>query len=257
MILLLNKIYKAINMTTKIYEKISKIYDKLMDAEFYDEYLQLIKEQITEEYIVNDAILDIACGSGILLSNLNFDYKAGIDLSDNFLRQAEDRLNGDDFSLLNADMKNFQLDREFDLILCTSNTINYLLTEKDLRDFFETVKIHMVKEGIFIFDLNTLYYYQNMRNNIKKFEEEKFVVFWENEFELDRGKITINLFEKQEDGNYLRFMEEHLQRGYSIELLKKIIIETFEYCKIEIIKSKFAKNTKKNPYKLYFKIKKQ
>ena len=48
-----------------------------------------------------------------------------------------------------------KLNTKFNIILCTFDSINYLINKNELLKFFKNVKIHLNINGYFLFDINT------------------------------------------------------------------------------------------------------
>ena len=58
--------------------------------------------------------------------------------------------------LLEGDIGDFWLGERFDVVLCVFDTLNHLLTFEAWQSMFEAVYDHLVDDGLFIFDVNTL-----------------------------------------------------------------------------------------------------
>lgn len=97
------------------------------------------------------AWLDVACGTGRHLSFLRRSYEvAGIDVSPEMLRVARRRLPG--VQLVLADMRDFDLDEEFDVVSCLFSAIAHLETERDLEKAFANFARHLKPAGVVIIE---------------------------------------------------------------------------------------------------------
>ena len=98
--------------------------------------------------------LDIACGTGrITLRLAEIGLKCtGIDTSDPMLKIAKEkgRNHGFDITYLNVDMRNFNLNKKFDLLTMAGNSFQALLTEKDQFDCLSSIASHMHDKSLFI-----------------------------------------------------------------------------------------------------------
>ena len=58
--------------------------------------------------------------------------------------------------LLQGDIGDFWLDERFDVVICVFDTVNHLLSFEAWRSMFDAVYDHLVDDGLFIFDVNTV-----------------------------------------------------------------------------------------------------
>ena len=66
-------------------------------------------------------------------------------------------------------MTNFDLKQKFDVVLCNYNSICHLLNWADWVNFFEMANNHLDKDGIFIFDINTIFEFENITREFAQF----------------------------------------------------------------------------------------
>jgi ubiquinone/menaquinone biosynthesis C-methylase UbiE len=136
-------------------------YDSL--APFYDTVIG--KNDSSKNFLLNTAkkylkpgskILELGCGTAENLTVFENDYKlTGIDISEGMLREAEKKI--PDAKFVQADIAAFNIKEKFDFIFCMYDTINHLENLKSWSSLFRCAKKHLNKDGIFIFDFNTLY----------------------------------------------------------------------------------------------------
>lgn len=98
------------------------------------------------------SLLDVACGTGAHLAKLVDSYDvSGVDLDPGMLAQAERRL-PPDTPLVQADMRNFSLGRQFDAVICLFSSIGYMASTDDLRDAIRNMAEHLHAGGVLILD---------------------------------------------------------------------------------------------------------
>ena len=101
------------------------------------------------------SILELGCGTGSILAQLTeFPALTGIDRSSEMLAVASQKVPS--ARLLCADIQEFWLEERFDVVVCVFDTLNHLLTFEAWRSMFDTVYDHLVEDGLFIFDVNTV-----------------------------------------------------------------------------------------------------
>ncbi len=172
----------------------------------------------------------MACGTGNLsyyLAKSGYNLTC-FDLSNDMLSMAYNKLgNFKNVKILNQNMIDFNINKEFDAIISICDSINYILDEKDLLQTFNNVRRHLSKDGIFIFDINSHYKLKHIIGNNTFIEEGEDVYYiWQNFFS-GQGKYSRILhyffFTKDVDGKYIRFEEEHMERAYYIEEILQLL----------------------------------
>ena len=107
--------------------------------------------------------LDVACGCGTALAAFakNGIEAVGVDASAAMLSEAIATTIGHEkpVPLYHQDMRRLDLVDEgpFDLITCMYDSVNYLLTERELGQMFARVDELLQPHGYFIFDIATIY----------------------------------------------------------------------------------------------------
>ena len=218
-----------------VYSAFAEIYDQVMRDVDYDSWAQYILTLCKRFDIKVQKILELACGTGSLALRLakNRYEVVGIDFSEQMLKQARKKFKqeGLDISLYRGAMESFsplKLDRDFDLIACLYDSLNYLLEEDKIMQCFEKSFAHIRPGGAFIFDVTTEY---NLLHNFagytfaENFEDSSYI--WENEYNLET-KICISkvsLFLKKR-GYFEKHVEMHSQRVYSNADLMRMLGET-------------------------------
>lgn len=105
------------------------------------------------------AVLDLACGTGLMSTRLADVAKevVGVDASDAMLAVARRESARPGVTFVTGDMRDFDLGRQFDAVVCASNSMNYVADRSELRRTFMAVARHLRPGGVFAFDTITEY----------------------------------------------------------------------------------------------------
>jgi SAM-dependent methyltransferase len=127
------------------------LYDALLPAGGHVSfYTEVTRQQ-------GGAVLELACGTGLLTIPLssNGPTVVGLDRSRAMLQVAKRRASaaGAPVTLLQGDMRDFALRREFALIIVARNSLLHLLSTEDLIAAFTAIRRHLAPEGVFAFDI--------------------------------------------------------------------------------------------------------
>ena len=221
----------------KNYENLSSIYDLFMDDYDYKKIIDRFEPFLIKANVKN--VLDLACGTGNVSRELyERSYNVtGIDLSEEMLMRAQEKALELNYKIkfLNSDMRSFSIKSKFDAVISLTDGFNYLLTEEDINKTLTNIYNHLEDEGLLIFDMSTIYKFREIIGNTTFAEnDEESSYIWENYFnEKDNIlEFDITIFEKINNENiFKRTMESHTQRGYSIEVIEKLLKES----KFEIV----------------------
>jgi hypothetical protein len=95
--------------------------------------------------------------------------------------------------------------------------------EDELSKVFSLVKNYLNPGGIFVFDINTPYKYEQVLSNNTFVHDENDVFYvWQNFFDGEYCDFLIDFFVKK-DNSYSRFTEEHTQRCHTFKEMLEII----------------------------------
>lgn len=232
------------------YGDFASVYDTFMDETPYEDWCQFVEEVITEYGISKpgekdaevlsserNLVLDLGCGTGTLtemLAEKGYDM-VGIDLSQDMLAIAmEKKAKAESGTLyLCQDMRELELYSTVGTVISVCDSVNYLLEEEDVLTTFKLVNNYLYPGGIFLFDFNTVYKYEQVIGDTTIAENREDCSFiWENfydpEEQLNEYDLTIfvkDLGSDEEDPNFKRFQETHVQRGYTLEQMTRLIKE--------------------------------
>ena len=168
--------------------------------------------------------LDLCCGTGSLLRLVKRGgYDAtGVDRSRHQIRLARRNVPGARFVV--QDVRRLSLPRNFDVITCMFDSLNYLTTSLDLLKAFRGARRHLAPDGIFAFDMNTFEGLEDSwrRTSVKR--EPDLTLIVENTFDAKRalGHCLITGFIRTKTG-YRRFQEDHVERGYRAREIERLL----------------------------------
>ena len=216
--------------TMDAYTDFASVYDTFMDETPYEEWADYLQQILEESEIRDGLVLDLGCGTGTLtelLSKKGYDM-IGIDNSSQMLdiaMQKKDSSKQDILYLL-QDMREFELYGTVKAVVSVCDSINYLLEEEELLQTFRLVNNYLDPKGIFVFDFNTVYKYQEVIGDTTIAENREECSFiWENFYHEEEqiNEYDLTIFVKEEDEYFRKFHENHYQRGYEPEKIKKVL----------------------------------
>ena len=210
------------------YTGFSEVYDIFMDNVPYEEWASYIIE-ILKEYGIEDGIVcELGCGTGKMakiLSDRGYDM-IGIDSSADMLDIAlESRSNDGRILYLNQDMKEMELYGTVRAVISVCDSMNYLLSEDELLTTFKLVNNYLDPKGIFIFDMNTRYKYEELlADNVFAENREETSFIWENYYDEEErvNEYDLTLFVKEGE-LYRKYEEVHYQKAYDTDAVISLI----------------------------------
>lgn len=202
----------------KPYEKLSKVYKKDWGKDT-SLYSGLVSNVINIYNLNIHSALDVACGTGILASelhNMNFEV-CGVDLSEDMINVAKENTTGIEFKV--ANMIEFNFDKKFDLITCSFDSLNYLTNDADVEKTLKNIFNHLNDNGVFIFDINTpvLYEEQHFGTIDRTFGDLKFKQILEYDKVTRLGKTVFDFGNDE--------LETHVQKAYTAEEMDKFLLK--------------------------------
>ncbi len=220
------------------YGAISSIYDKINEEIDYSKWADFV-EACFDRYLPcrPELVLDLACGTGSMtleLARRGYDM-IGVDGSPDMLNVALDRKYDmelpHDVLFLCQDMRSFELYGTVGAVTCCLDSINYLTGDGDLDKCFALVHNYLDPDGLFLFDVNSPYKFENVYGeNTYVYEEDDcgrgtFCV-WQNYYDKKSRicEFALTVFEKNEETNeYARRDEEQRERCYSREEINRAL----------------------------------
>ncbi len=211
----------------RYYDELTANIDYVRRGEYFHEIIKKFKE--TKENI----LLDLACGTGSIsevMARLGYDV-IGVDNSDEMLGMAIEKKfeSGLNIQYLCQDMRKLDMFGTVDVIICALDSINHLANLNDVRKVFEGAAFFCEMNGLFIFDVNTLYKHRKiLSNNTFTYETDSVYCIWENTLNAETDEVRMNLefFEREENGLYSRSGESFSEKAYSEESIERLLEES-------------------------------
>lgn len=202
------------------YSRFSLYYDTLTGNIDYNSHADYYESIITEYSAEKGILLDLACGTGSLcevMARKGFDV-IGVDLSQEMLSIALDKKfdSGLPIQYLCQDMCELDMYGTIDVTICALDSINHLPNIKTVKRAIERVSLFSNPDGLFIFDVNTIFKHKNiLGNNTFIYDTDEVYCIWQNTFYEENNGVDIDLtfFEKDND-KYLRFDESFSETAY-------------------------------------------
>ena len=230
------------------YESFARVYDLFMDNVPYEEWGSYLTGLLREYGICGGTVAELGCGTGKmtrLLAAAGYDM-IGVDNSEEMLeiaREAEyeadawDEPEEEDESdepadrgilYLLEDMRELELYGSVRAVVSVCDSMNYILEEADLREVFSRVHEYLEEDGVFIFDLNTVYKYRDLLGETtiaENREEGSFI--WENYFDEESAvnEYDLTLYIREDGESYRRFEEVHYQRAYDLKTIGRLLAD--------------------------------
>ena len=204
-----------------MYEAFAQVYDLFMDNIPYEQWGEYLVRTLKEYKIADGLVLDLGCGTGAMtryLAGAGYDM-IGVDASQDMLMEAYAQPH-EGILYLEQDMREFELYGTVQAIVSVCDCLNYLLEPADLKKVFALAANCLDPGGIFIFDMNTPWKYEELlgcRTFAESREEAGFI--WENDYDRNSriNEYALTLYIREEEGLYRRFQELHAQRAYLAE----------------------------------------
>lgn len=226
------------------YKDFAYVYDELMDETPYEEWCGTII-RLMEQYGVSrpgrskaqglleserNLVVDLGCGTGTLTQLLytkGYDV-IGVDCSEEMLNVAMEKREQSDSQILYLmqDMRELELYSTVGTVVSVCDSLNYILEEDELLTVFKLVNNYLYPGGLFIFDFNTVYKYEQIigDNTIAENREDCSFI-WENFYDPDKqlNEYDLTVFVQEKGDMFRRFTETHYQRGYTREKIAQLV----------------------------------
>lgn len=212
-------------------------FDRILRAQLPKTELRLSKTELppskTESGLI---LLDLACGTGSLslpMAKLGYDV-IGVDSSPEMLSVAMQKKSEQDeeassgqgsnsLLFLCQKMEELDLYGTIDAAVCALDSLNHITDEKTLQRVFDKVSLFMNPNGIFVFDVNSVYKHkETLGDNVFVFDREEVYCVWQNHFSAKTNVVEINLdffeYDKEEKA-YFRSSESFCERAYPHEAI--------------------------------------
>lgn len=197
-----------------MYKDFAYYYDQLNDFDYVDLAARI------KPHLIPGRVLDLACGTGRMISLLKDEFEMiGSDFSEDMLEVARGR--NPEVSLFVHDLKDDFYIENVDNIICTVDSLNYLLDPTELENVFKNVYDNL-SDGVFIFDVHSESKLDRMKDYLHVDLDEDISYVWKTNVVEQYLYHYLTFFVLDEEV-YYRFEEEHIQRIYSEEKLDELL----------------------------------
>ena len=210
------------------FQAIAHKYD-IFNAADTDSYADFICKAFEMADVPVREVLDLGCGTGIItleLARRGYDM-IGVDISAEMLGELRAKTGSENVLLLMQDMRELDLYGTVQGTVCTFDCLNYLSDTADLKAALSSVALFTEPGGIFVFDVNTAYAYEQVYgHNCYVYEDGGDMLVWQNFYSPSTKKcrFELTLFETTESG-YSRADELQTQRYFTERTIKKLLVE--------------------------------
>ncbi|HMQ70256.1 MAG TPA: class I SAM-dependent methyltransferase [Ignavibacteria bacterium] len=232
------------------YNLIAKYYDTVIGAGFETgEYLYKILRKYFKKSDLN-SVLELGCGTGENLKAFQKKYDiTGIDISSEMIMIAKKKLPRADLSV--EDIRKYEFDRKFDLILCLYDTINHITLFSDWKKIFKNTSEHLNANGLFVFDINTIFkldYFTAISPIVHEFGKNYLII------NIDKAGINLynwnlKMFEKVRSNNYKLIETNIKESSFALIRIKTELEKYFNILKIE---DDTGRSIKENSGRVFF-----
>lgn len=216
-------------------------YDLLNQQADYDTLAHQLKRQFTTQGINKGIIADLGCGTGELslrLQKAGYDMIA-VDASPEMLavfrqklQQGDKPLAKKEVLLLCQDIAALDLYGTVQGAASTFDTLNHLTAEQ-LQKAFARVSLFLETNGLFIFDVNTIYKHRHvLANNTFLIETPQGSCHWHNHFNKADDTVSIRLEMRQ--NRRIVFCEEFCEYAYPMKFWQDLLVNNGLEC-IELL----------------------
>lgn len=218
------------------YQKFGAVYDRIGHDRFSVAMAEYTLELLARhDFRARDG-LDLCCGSGTAIKwfcdrGLRM---SGLDRSRPMLSAARKKLKGRGVKLYCQELPRCDIReassptrtqrRRFDLVTCFFDSLNYLLTERDLRAAFRATYHHLIPGGWFVFDMNTPYMFKSLVDTEGPVSDARDDIAWLfRDRKTDRPDMIDFLltFFVKKGRHWTRFDEVHRERAYATSNIKR------------------------------------
>jgi len=214
------------------YTGFAGMYDTFMDNVPYEKWSENIINILKKHGIEDGLVLELGCGTGQmtrLLSDAGYDM-IGVDMSEDMLSVAMAENEEGKILYLNQDMREFELYGTVRAVVSVCDSMNYIIDDEDMLQVLKLVNNYLDPKGIFVFDINTIYKYEELlgeKTICENREDGSFI--WENFYDkeerINEYDLTIYSRLEEDEELYERFEEVHYQRAYDLAEMKELIEE--------------------------------
>ncbi|MBZ0098552.1 MAG: methyltransferase domain-containing protein [Taibaiella sp.] len=202
----------------KDYDDFAWVYNRYWGSTFSHSMVSVVERLITP-LPPHARLLDVACGSGQFAHFMTEKgYQVtGIDGSEALIAFARENAPAAEF--IHADAREFRLPPSYHAATSFYDSLNHLLTLEDMKTVFQNVYHALLKEGWFLFDLNTEDSYEkNWRTSFNIIQDDH-VIAVQSSYQASEklGIFKAVIFRLENNENWRRKNIHLTQRCYAVD----------------------------------------
>ncbi len=211
------------------YNEFAYFYDEFNGEADYDALYRYVKGQLDQHGVQDGIIADLGCGTGdltMMLTQAGYDM-IGVDQSEEMLSVLQEKaadlgLTGR-LLLLQQDILELDLFGTINAAISTFDTYNHIGPLPRFEAAVAKAAFFMEKGGLFLFDLNTPYKYQQvLGNNTFTIDAPDASCLWQNRYDEQAQRVDIHLeFTDKDLGE--TFQEDFCEYTYPLELVREVL----------------------------------
>lgn len=200
------------------FRRVAQHYETLMRGVDYQMWISYLKLVWAFVGVQPCRVLEIGCGTGRLCRMLAEEgYEVtGIDVSPDMIREANILRETEALEIRFEvqDAADLILGEVYDAAFSFFDSLNNILDSASFSQALARAYAHLRPGGVFLFDLNTAYAFENRMFDLCCLRKSAKVRYdWKSEWDADSRTCTIRM-NFWTDGE--SFYEEHVQRAYSV-----------------------------------------
>ncbi len=225
-------------------------------AEFYDAVMEssakkkigYIQDIISAASPSAQTVLELGCGTGILMGGLSGRYTvSGVDHSPQMIHFAREKLPMAHLDI--ADIRFYNTDRRFDVVVCLFDTINHLLELSQWNELFKVAHTLLHTAGVLIFDFNTMEMLEKKVSEptwVKGFDSNIMLMKVLKEQHLYRWDISI--FKHQKENEFALYKESIYEIAFPISKIENLLLPYFSIKAVKNEDGSVWADAHKRPY---------
>ncbi len=220
------------------YGEVAAVYDRLMAGVPHGAWLSRIERAVRARGKAPRSALDIACGTGIgteFLARRGYFPVWGVDIAPAMIAIARTKSHASPYEAVRNiewDVQNAaRLDlqgRTFDLAVSLFDSLNYILDPSDLRRAFRRIAHHVAPNGVFAFDMNSMYALAHdlfSQTGVDGPVRHAWQAHWDRETRICRVEMDFYIHDETAPNQTRHFHETHVQRAYAVGEIKEWLEE--------------------------------
>ena len=215
-----------------IYKEYAQVYDQSGQIAFSLKMIPYLDRLLERHPAPGRTLLELACGTGtVAIAMASAGWRVyGVDASADMLIEARRKAQAEDIAITwsQQDMRQITLPDRIDLTTCLYDSMNYMLTSRDLTTVFQQVYDALRPGGLYIFDMNTAYMLSTIWNDETCYMDDKdFTVILHNDYDdlRQRAYATLTVFQRVSETDYQKFVVKHAEQAYPEEHIATLLVD--------------------------------